>query len=571
MLLGFIVFWFMKGYNMVKFGIGENRSKCLKKTLDNDLYIINLIRFFGVLKYCINLIFRGFSKVVMRRKVSGAIYRFFSLEVFSIFFILMLFISGFFMYYLNRPVNPSVQLVDLVFGLDPDHRWLELSVRVKAGIVELKQFFVNNLTVYNWRADKIVVREGEEVRCFLEFPWRMGVDHIIRLVTGDERSFELVGRAPIIEPELDLGLGEVTKFIYGNLLRLRVDYWVEGKGIDHLHVLLFAYRKFERLSRPIYLFYDVRYMAEEAMKRAEYIVDYLRSRSLAVNLLDYSGLEGLSRDMPRAVLILVNPLEDGHGRRLWDAAPAPLIDPNRNGYLRDDSRYGRSFLYDWMADGGLILITVGTHQPYKRILYRDGSYGLARDSLDALDAHLFLTSAQGDENVIKGAGFLGNYSPVRLSGTLGLSYREEAYAFDRVALESYGLSYYAYGEYKLAIRGGNLTLVIPTFIRVGRGGWLAMGDLGFWLDEERMSHDLFMMILHSIWDADWVPYGWYWDNGAGFHSGGGVIRAIGHLETEKIPMDIVGEELYIRIIGVAYSEDLGRGVIQERFLKYRVR
>lgn len=449
-------------------------------------------------------------------------------------------------------------------------RKIEFSLRVREGSIELKQFFVNNLTVYRWYAEKRIVREGEETSCLLEFPWKIGEEHSIRLVTVDDHVFEVFVRAPEAEPRFDLEVKNLMISHIPGSRKVDLTYEAEGIGLDSLHLILFTYRSFEKDKRPIYIFYDPRYLAEEGLKRAEAIIRFFRSFNTTVETVDYRGLETLSRDMPKAILVLVNPLRDGSGRKLMDAAPAPLVDPNGNGYIRDDSRYGRSHIYDWMMDQGLIMVTVGSHQPYKRILYEDGFYRLARDAFEAFDAHLFLTSASGSESIIKGAGFLGDYSPIRISGSLGLSYREEAYGFDKDALERYGLSYYAYGEYKLPHRGGLLTLFLPVFIRVGSGGWLAMGDRDFWLSDEQLSHDLHLILLHSVWDSEWVPYGWYWDSGAGFHRGGGLIRASGRLETEEIPLNIVGERLYIRVLGIAYSDDLKRGIIVEKLLEYRL-
>lgn len=484
--------------------------------------------------------------------------------------VLLLFISGFTIYFVNYPNKSQFYIDDISFKLGYDSRWLELSVKSEADTLELKQFFINSLTVYNWSTDKMMIRKGEHARCILEFPWKMGEDHVIRLVTVDNQSLDVMVRAPIINPSLSLDLRDLKRTLTDGMLKVNIDYSIEGNGIDSAHVLIFVYNSFQVIERPLYIFIDPKYMSEEAVDRAEFIAKHLKSLNMTVDVLDYDRLEEVSRGMPRAILIIVNPLKDGFDRRLIDAAPSPLIDLNWNGYLRDDSKYGRSFLYDWMTDGGLILVTVGSNQPYKRVLYSDGHYKLTRDSFEDLDAHLFLTSVNGKESIIKGAGFLGDYSPVRISGSLGLSYREESYAFDKSALENYELSYYAYGEYKLNLGGKNLNLVLPVFIRVGKGGWLAMGDRDFWLSNEQLSHDLSLILLHSVWNSDWVPYGWYWDSGTSFHSGGGLIRARGSLETEMIPLNIIGEKLSIRVLCIAYSRDLERGIIVERVFEHQV-
>ncbi len=78
------------------------------------------------------------------------------------------------------------------------------------------------------------------------------------------------------------------------------------------------------------------------------------------------------------ILILVNPLKDNKGNSLTSAIPAPLSYPSNNGYISDNSKYGRSFLYDWMNDKGLVLVTIGSSEPYKRILYSDGDLYLCQ-------------------------------------------------------------------------------------------------------------------------------------------------------------------------------------------------
>ncbi|MEM2127529.1 MAG: hypothetical protein QXH67_04820 [Candidatus Bathyarchaeia archaeon] len=491
-------------------------------------------------------------------------------ELIVLITILFLFTSGLAIYYFNKPRRPSVLINEILFRLGENERRIELSVEVRSGSVELKQFFVNGLTVYKWSSDKKVISEGERTRCILEFPWRMGKEHVISLVTVDDQIIEVIERAPEIDPELYFNVKSKTSLNILGSIKFGVNYQVEGFGIDDLQIILFVYRSFERSNRSVYVFYDARFLSEEGLRRADAIIKCFRSFNVTVEPLDYRGLELLSKDMPRAILILVNPLKDGSERRLLDAAPAPLIDPNGNGYIRDDSRYGRSHIYDWMMDKGLILVTVGSNQPYKRILYGDGYYRLARDSLEAFDAHFYLTSASGKESIINGSFTLGSYSPTRISGSLGLSYREESFAFDKDSLERNGLTYYSYGDYKLNTKRGVLNLSLPVFIRVGKGGWLAMGDNDYWLSDEKLSHDLFQIYLQSVWDSDWIPYGWYWDSGTSFHRGRGLIRAEGSLETEMIPLDIIGEKLSIRILGIAYSRDLERGIILERIFEHQV-
>ncbi|MEM2842231.1 MAG: hypothetical protein QW201_02910 [Thermoproteota archaeon] len=465
---------------------------------------------------------------------------------------------------------PSIKISDVRFKLGEDVRVIELSVEVRGGFVELKQFFINNLSVYKWNSDKRIVKEGEKAHCLLEFPWKIGKEHSIRLVTVDDQVVEVTEKAPEIEPSLTIDVKNIAGSSTQGFLKINMTCKVEGIGIDELQIIMFTYCSFERSNRPVYIFYDPNYLAEEGLRRANAIIKYFRSFNVTVEPLDYTELEAISKDMPQAILILVNPLKDRYGRRLVNSAPASLLDPNGNGYIGDDSLYGRSHLFDWMYDKGLVLVTVGSHQPHKRILYDDGLYRLAKDSLEAFDAHLFLTPSSNNGGIIRGSFTLGRYSPTRISGSLGLSYREEAFAFDRDSLEKNGLDYYAYGDYTLSTRSGSLNLSLPVFIKVGRGGWLAMGDENYWLSDEQFSHDLFQIYLQSVWDSKWIPYGWYWDSGSEFKRGAGIIRVERMVESELIPLKIVGERITLRVLGVAISTDLNIGVVVERIVEYKV-
>ena len=115
-----------------------------------------------------------------------------------------------------------------------------------------------------------------------------------------------------------------------------------------------------------------------------------------------------------------------------------------------------------------------------------------------------------------------------------------------------------------------MNLTLPVFIRVGEGGWLAMGDEEFWLTDEKFAHDLFSIYMQDIWDSQWIPYGWYWDSGSAFHNCSGILNTGGTLETEIIPSNIVNEKLVIRIIGIAYSSDLGKGITVEHITEKQI-
>jgi len=488
----------------------------------------------------------------------------------AILAISMIFISGFIIYLANIPTTPKIRIYDVSFKLEAGRRLIEFYVEAVRGYVELKQLFINDEAIRNWYIDSRLIAEGSSARCVVEYPWRMGETYTIKLTTTDDLSVEVDASPPVIKPDLKLKLGNITIQYTSSSLKIGVGCLLESNGTTSLQPILFVYRAFNRSDRNIYVFYDRRFMAYESLRRAEAIARYLQSYNITVYMADYDMLRSLSILKPAIILVVVEPMKDGHGRVIHDALPAPLIDPNGNGYIRDDSLHGRSTLYDWMHDRGLILVTVGSITPYKRIVYIDGSYRYAIDSYSLFDVHEILTDASGSEPIVGGSMFIGDYTPTRISCTLGLHYRESSFALDRDSMDRYGLSYYAYGDYKLRSPSATLNLTLPVFVRVGRGGWIAVDSDGYWLTDGEIAHDIFMIYIHRVWDSKWIPYGWYWDSCTAFHRYNGSIRVEDILETEWIPLNVVGGSLAVRVLAVAYCEDLNIGLIREEILELRL-
>lgn len=479
-------------------------------------------------------------------------------------------------YIIRRPSTPLFSVRNISFRLGEDKRSIEFTVSVERGCVKLKDLFVNEAIVPEWEASKHTACEGEEIRCFFYYDWKMDKDYRIKLTTTEGQHAVLTGKSPKFEPSLNLTVRDVNITAQNSdFIQIKTKFEVYGRGVDSLKVLLFAYKSFNDSSRNTYIFYDPDYMAEESIRRADAIISYFNIYGLPIYKLDYQAIEALLRwgtpTAKRCNLIIVNPLKDSLDRRIFNALPAPLLDPNGNGFLRDDSRYGKSFVYDLMKDEGLTLITVGSLQPHKKILYKDGAYIWARDSLEPFDVHFFLTNASNKETIVKNlASSPIDYSPVRISCTLGISHLEASMWFDKDAMEKHRLEYYAYGDYKPRY-GNPLNLAQPVFIRVGKGGWLAIGDEGLWLNDEQLAHNLFMVCLQAVWNSKWIPYGWYWDNCCAFYIRRGLLKVEDCLETELIPLNIINGRVLLRIIGVAYSSDLNTGIIVERTMEKTIR
>lgn len=495
------------------------------------------------------------------------------LDLVVMFIIVILFLSGLAIYLISGHIYPHVahlELKEISFEMGERYRSIVLTLSVKEGFVEIKQVFINDSVIHEWQADKKIVWKGGESRITLVYPWVMRETYTVKIITADDHVIEFQVKAPEEKPLLFMKINNVSVIGDENNVRIKVEITAEGRGISSFQALLFTYLSFNQTDRRIYVFCDERYMAGESLRRAKEIADLLSSYNFSVIKADYRMLEELARSRPKCVLIIVNPFRDFSGRRIEDALPAPLIDPDGNGFIRDNSKYKKSLLYDWMKDDGLIFVTIGSIEPYKRIIYEDGSYKYARDSFDLLDAHLLLTDASGVESILGGNMFIGDYSPTRITGSLGLHYRESRLAFNKNSLENYGLSYYGYGDYKVSAENVVLNLTLPVFIRVGNGGWLSLGDEEDWLKPEEIAHDVLMLMVHSIWDSNWIPYGWYWDSGTIYHQSGGIITIKGSIETELIPKRILGDRVVIRLVGLAFSEDLKSGVIVEEIFEYNM-
>lgn len=367
-----------------------------------------------------------------------------------------------------------------------------------------------------------------------------------------------------IAPTLTFDIENVAIASDAKSIKFGVTYSAETNNTDTLQMLLFVHKSFLETNRPIYMFYDSQLMTSEAIQRADTIIRYFNAYNITINTVSYKALETLAKQMAEILLIIIDPLKDREGRRLENALPAPLIDSNKNGYIRDDSKYGKSILYDWMKDEGLILVTAGSLQPHKKILYGDGVYTYTKDSTIPFDTHEYLTEASGNKSIIKGGFTLGNYTSSRISAGLGLEYRETPYGFDEDAVRGYGLQFYSYGNYKL--QGSNLSL--PVFIRVGKGGWLAMDDSEYWLSDRTLAHDFFMIYEHAVWDSEWIPLGWYDDSGTTYSRYKQVETTTlsGNIATEAIPIAEAADKVILRVLGIAYSNQQQEGALTERIL-----
>jgi hypothetical protein len=475
--------------------------------------------------------------------------------------IILIFLSGISILIFNKPEKTDFSLSDFLFEITEDRRSISFFVVANKGQVELKEVFINDETVLDWSAEKKILLKNENTLVEINYNWNAEEYYEVEVVSSDDIRTGSLVKSPKIDPELNLEILNFSITSRGESSMGLVNYKVNYYGFNKLHLMLFAYKEFNESNREVFIFFDEDYMDPESIARSEAIIKYFTTYNVGIDKLDFTALKAKVTEKPKIILIVVNPLKDGGGRRIENALPAILTDWNGNGDIRDDSKNGKTILYDWMKEKGLVLVTVGSILPHKRMVYQNGVSGYAQDSIEMLDSHRFLTDAEGNESIMKGIFTIGNYAPVRMSGTLGLPYRDASFGFDKNEMEKHGLEYYAYGDYALNLEGETRNLTLPVFIRTGTGGWLSMGDEEKWLKDEQLAHDIFLIYLQAPWDSEWVPYGWYWDSGSTYYSSFGSLMANGTIETEFIPTKIIGEKLVFRLVGVSDSLELGRGVL----------
>ncbi|MHC1624523.1 MAG: hypothetical protein ACXQS2_00725, partial [Methermicoccaceae archaeon] len=240
--------------------------------------------------------------------------------------------------------------------------------------------------------------------------------------------------------------------------------------------------------------------------------DILEQMGEDVRYVTWVELDDIARREMPCILVIRQPLLSGNGTYVYDVMPSIISDRNKNGYIRDDSNRKKSYLYDWMS-GGMVLITPESTQPNWRILYDDGNVSETKDKKAWNDASTMLTDST--KAVQFGRGSAGAPQPkLNIEKTLGLGTWLGKWGFDSEGLDSEGLSYYPYGHFRMVLEGSTHDTYLPAFIRVGQGGWLAISDIT--LSEEKKENgrelDIAKMIMHEPWNTWWLQNGWVYDS-----------------------------------------------------------
>ena len=486
--------------------------------------------------------------------------------IFLIVIILFSFIT-FFIFLPREDLQSELFISKTNFVLTSDQRIIEMVVENNSDKkVELQQLEINKLPILTWSPQKITLEKGEDTNITVYYHWFPEEYYYIDVFAFPEVHGQIEAISPAIDPNVTLRLGDIKVEEKDDKKLINVPYEIDSVANEWIHVLLFTYRSYDVIIRPIYVFYDPVFMAPKSVQRASEFTDMAMNYGIYIQKINYTEMEIVVQNDSSSILIFFEPLMNWQGKEVHDALPDIVLDPDDDGRVIDDSIYNKSLLYDLMHDNGLILVTIGSTQPHKYILYSDGRVNFNKDSFKWNDASFFLTSVGMESELIIGNFGIGDYTPTRITSSLGITRWWSLQGFDKDSMINEGLEFYSYGDYNLLYLKVERNLTLPVFIKVGKGGWLALGDDYNQLSDEIVIHDLIMILLHATWNSNWIPYGWYWDSSANFHqTQGGLFSVNGNLNTEEIPRHII-DGLKVRILVIAYNSDYNKISLLEELI-----
>jgi len=449
----------------------------------------------------------------------------------------------------------SLRVVDANTYLTMNGRGFKLLVVNDGGMdVELSYITINRSKVFTWSPDKEVLKPGEKAVVDVFFYWIKGVKYVITVTgmgKGQYVNSSTTVNTPVFSSKLEISItGVHAERIDSGLTRINITYLLESVGYSNVNIRVFTCRSYTNTSIPIYVFYDYRYMPRNTLNLIDKLVGEASKHGVNISRASWERLEELVEDRSRCILILMYPLSSTNIPLLNAALPACIVDPNRSGGIADNSRYGKSLVYDWMRDNGLILVTVGSSasQPNTWILYGDGYAGRNLDKSAYEDSCIQLT----DANIIimSGSGGCGVYMGSKISETLGLHVWNGDWGFDIDGMIRENIRFYSYANWRLKTPKGVFNLSMPCFVRVGSGGWLSLDNRFLPLPAEAVVNDLVAILKHSPWSMDWYPYGWMYDNGYVNESGQNITK------TGKISLTIPhGVKGGIMVVAAGYDRD----------------
>jgi hypothetical protein len=489
-----------------------------------------------------------------------------NLDLIILIMVFSIFSSTLVIMVIKAPISPIFHIHDISFNLDENSRSIELDILNKRGKLEIKKIIINNYELSNFTIKNVTLLDSEKFNCKINYHWKMNELYVIEVIS---KSGAVSNKtiSPSIEPKIDIKINQINTEVQDDFIKFNVNYNLSSTGTDMIKTILFSYNSYNISDREIYLFYDELFMGDESIDKANTIIMYFNQYDLNITKIDYDRLDEISKLRPKIILIFINPLKNENNQTVDNAIISPLIDYDEDGFVKNNSIYNKSILYDWMMDDGLVFISIGSVKPYSNILSQNREIYSLKDSNNSLNKSIFLPISSAEGNIINSNFHLSEYFPSRISKTLELSRRTESFGYDKNIIEKNGIDYYAYCDYKLYLNDNILNLTLPVFIPVGEGGWLDLGDEEHIMDKEHIAHDLFMLYFHSIWDSEWIPYGWYWDSGSSVYNSTGKININGNLNSENVPSNIINGKVCLKIITFAYNQDLSKGVFTYQIQK----
>jgi len=450
----------------------------------------------------------------------------------------------------------SMRLVDANAYLTMNSRGFKLLVTNDGSVdIELNHIIINGSRVFTWNSDKTVLKPGENVVVNVFFYWLKGVKYIIT-VTGRGGKYDmnssLVISTPVFSNKLEINFtGVYVEKIDNCFTKINVTYLLESLGYSNINIKLFTCRNHTNTSIPIYVFHDYRYMPKSTLNLTDTLISEALRHGVSISKANWEKLKELVENRSRCILIFIYPLSSVNIPFLNATLPACIIDPNHSQGVADNSKYGRSLVYDWMRDNGLILITVGSSasQPNTWILYEDG-YALKNlDKTAYEDSCLQLTDA--NTIIMRGSSGCGRYIGSKISEVLGLHIWNGDWGFNMDDMIRENIKFYSYANWRLKIGSELFNLSMPCFIRVGNGGWLCLDDRFNPLPREAVVKDLIAILKHSPWNMDWYEYGWMYDSKYVNEPGQNITKTNTILLT--IPGHEVDGKLILSVMG--YDKD----------------
>ena len=451
----------------------------------------------------------------------------------------------------------SLKIIDVDTYLATSSRGFKLVIANDGEVeINLDSIVINGSRIFTWNPGKTRLKPGEDTVADVFFYWFKGVKYNITVIgrgVNYNVSSSSIINTPLFSNKLEFNITDVYVERVNGFTRINVKYSIRSLGYSNVNIRFFTCRSYVNTSIPIYVFHDYKYMPEYTLNLTDMLIWEACRHGVNISKADWGKLEELVENRSRCILIILYPLSSINIPLLNATLPACIIDPNHSQGVADNSKYGKSLIYDWMRDQGLILVTVGSSasQPNTWILYEDGYASRNLDKYASEDACIQLTDSS--RIIMSGSGGCGIYIGSKISETLGLHVWNGDWGFNIDEMIRENIKFYSYANWKLKIPIGLLNISMPCFIKVGSGGWLCLDDRFHPLPREAVVKDLVAILKHSPWSIDWYPYGWMYDNEYVSESGQNITKT--GMISITIPRPEMEGKLIVSIIG--YSRDDG--------------